>query len=161
MTDEYDVVIIGGGIAGASPVPLTPYLRSAILYPTPDGLGVSDWPFLGAEEHDLYFEPESGGILMSPADETPRPRASTFLLPNSRKMISSVKPPYNEATAPRQTRPSPECPACPNTNSCGIDFAKTDSSRPTITEALPTPRANANKTNRDAFLLSPGAPASA
>ena len=60
-----------GERAGAAPVPLTPCRRSAILYDMPTGVDVTGWPFIGFEDEYVYFEPESGGVLMSPMDETP------------------------------------------------------------------------------------------
>lgn len=60
-----------GEHVGAVAASLTPYRRSAILYDTPPGVDVTGWPFIGIEDRHVYFEPESGGILMSPMDETP------------------------------------------------------------------------------------------
>lgn len=60
-----------GERAGALPIPLSPCRRSAILYDTPAGVDVRGWPFIGLEDEHVYFEPESGGVLMSPMDETP------------------------------------------------------------------------------------------
>jgi D-arginine dehydrogenase len=34
-------------------------------------MDVSGWPFVVSDPHHLYFAPESGGLLLSPMDETP------------------------------------------------------------------------------------------
>lgn len=59
------------GLAGASPVPLTPYRRTIVTFPAPDGLDVTHWPLCADLSHDLYFAPESSGLLASPMDEDP------------------------------------------------------------------------------------------
>jgi D-arginine dehydrogenase len=43
--------------------------RSAAIIPAP--AGSSDWPLLHTTAENLYFKPESPGIMVSPADETP------------------------------------------------------------------------------------------
>ena len=58
-------------LAGASPISLTPMRRCAVTFAAPDGVDVSGWPMVGSEDHKLYFEPEAGGLLMSPMDEHP------------------------------------------------------------------------------------------
>jgi D-arginine dehydrogenase len=62
-----------GRLAGAAPIELTPWRRCAIVYQAPDDLDVSDWPHVGSAHHSVYFEPESGGLLMSPMDEEAMP----------------------------------------------------------------------------------------
>ena len=57
--------------AGASPIPLVPHRRTIVTFAAPDGLDVSGWPLVSNESHHLYFGPESGGLLVSPMDETP------------------------------------------------------------------------------------------
>jgi D-arginine dehydrogenase len=59
------------GLASASPVSLTPMRRCAVTFAAPDGVDVSNWPMVGSEDHKLYFEPDAGGLLMSPMDEHP------------------------------------------------------------------------------------------
>lgn len=59
-------------LACATAVPLEPRRRSAIVYDAPD-LEISHYPFVCFQDRRLYFEPESGGVLMSPMDETPVP----------------------------------------------------------------------------------------
>jgi len=58
-------------LAGRTPVDLTPYRRTIITFNAPEGLDVKDWPLTADLSHDLYFSPESGGILASPMDEEP------------------------------------------------------------------------------------------
>lgn len=65
-----------GALAGATPCGLTPRRRTAAITPVPRALQEAaldprGWPMLGSDLHDVYFLPESGGILMSPMDETP------------------------------------------------------------------------------------------
>jgi D-arginine dehydrogenase len=56
-------------LAGAPPIGLQPLRRTAILVDGP--ADVSGWPFAGAVDETFYFKPESGKLLVSPADETP------------------------------------------------------------------------------------------
>lgn len=57
--------------AGPSPVQLTPYRRTIITFAAPKGLEVKTWPLAADLSHELYFSPESGGLLASPMDEEP------------------------------------------------------------------------------------------
>jgi D-arginine dehydrogenase len=57
--------------AGPSPVQLTPYRRTIITFAAPEGLEVKTWPLAADLSHELYFSPESGGLLASPMDEEP------------------------------------------------------------------------------------------
>lgn len=61
-----------GRLAGATSVPLVPYRRHLFYTgPLPDRLDASSfWPFLWNEEHHVYLRPESGGLLLSPCDQT-------------------------------------------------------------------------------------------
>ncbi len=54
---------------GPSPVPLTPFRRTIITFAAPGGLDVKKWPFTADLSHQLYFAPESAGLLASPMDE--------------------------------------------------------------------------------------------
>ena len=56
---------------GPSPVRLTPYRRTIITFAAPEGLEVKTWPLVADLSHELYFSPESGGLLASPMDEEP------------------------------------------------------------------------------------------
>jgi D-arginine dehydrogenase len=58
-------------LAGAALIDVIPRRRCAVVYATPEGLDVSGWPLVGSDTHKVYFEPEAGGLLMSPMDEEP------------------------------------------------------------------------------------------
>jgi D-arginine dehydrogenase len=58
-------------LAGANPVGLTPKRRTAFLITPPDGMETRDWPLTIGAHEDLYFKPDAGKLLVSPADETP------------------------------------------------------------------------------------------
>jgi D-arginine dehydrogenase len=58
-------------LAGPSPIQLTPYRRTIVTFSAPEGLHVKDWPLTIDLSHDLYFSPESAGLLASPMDEDP------------------------------------------------------------------------------------------
>jgi D-arginine dehydrogenase len=59
--------------AGAPPVGLVPKRRTAILLDPPDGADPALWPMVIDVEERFYIKPESGLLLVSPADETPVP----------------------------------------------------------------------------------------
>jgi len=59
-----------GGILGG--LPLTPCNRHVFMTPPMPEIDPS-WPFIWDVGHGLYFRPESGGLLLSPCDETPAP----------------------------------------------------------------------------------------
>jgi len=59
------------GLAGPSPVKLTPHRRTIITFAAPEGMPVSKWPLVTDLSHDLYFAPESAGLMASPMDEDP------------------------------------------------------------------------------------------
>ena len=58
-------------LAGAKPVGLTPKRRTAFLIAPPAGMDTRDWPLTISAHEDLYFKPDAGKLLVSPADETP------------------------------------------------------------------------------------------
>jgi len=60
-----------GALAGATPVPLTPHRRTIVTCAAPDDLDVREWPLVTNESLQLYFAPESGGLLVCPMDEAP------------------------------------------------------------------------------------------
>ncbi|MCB1684974.1 MAG: FAD-dependent oxidoreductase [Pseudomonadales bacterium] len=76
-TLEADVVVNAAGawadqigrLAGAEPLGLEPRRRTALLLDT--GLNVSGWPLLHRAQEGLYFKPEGGLLMVSPADEHP------------------------------------------------------------------------------------------
>jgi D-arginine dehydrogenase len=72
-----DVVVNAAGawgdvvaaLAGIVPLGLRPLRRTACIVPAPDE--ASSWPLVMDVAGRFYFEPESGGLLLSPADEHP------------------------------------------------------------------------------------------
>jgi D-arginine dehydrogenase len=60
-------------LAGVAPVGLTPLRRTAFVVDAPPGMDVSGWPMVADVTDTFYFRPESGGLLVSPADATPSP----------------------------------------------------------------------------------------
>jgi D-arginine dehydrogenase len=63
-------------IAGASPLGIRPLRRTAIVFECARFGGAQDgarWPMAIDPEETLYFRPEAGRFLASPADETPSP----------------------------------------------------------------------------------------
>jgi len=61
------------GLAGLRPVGLQPLRRTACLVAPPTGLDTAHWPVVIDAAESFYFKPESGRLLISPADETPLP----------------------------------------------------------------------------------------
>ena len=61
------------GLAGVAPIGLVPKRRTAILIDPPAGLDIGSWPLTIDIDEDLYFKPDAGRLLVSPADETPVP----------------------------------------------------------------------------------------
>lgn len=59
------------GLAGLSPLGLTPKLRTAALVPVPAELGVQKFPIVIDIAEQFYFKPDAGDLLVSPADEKP------------------------------------------------------------------------------------------
>jgi D-arginine dehydrogenase len=57
--------------AGAASIELTPRRRTVITFGAPDDIEVRGWPFVFNHSHELYFAPESGGLLASPMDQGP------------------------------------------------------------------------------------------
>ncbi len=60
-----------GKLAGAQAIPLQPKRRSMAVLPAPEGHAVMDWPFIGDVGETWYCKPQSGKLLVSPADATP------------------------------------------------------------------------------------------
>lgn len=59
------------GLAGAAPVGLVPRRRTACLLDP--GVDAAAWPLLNDVPETFYAKPESGGLLVSPADAEPAP----------------------------------------------------------------------------------------
>ncbi len=60
-------------LMGPSPVQMTPHRRTIVTFKAPDGLDVRQWPLVADLSHDLYFSPESAGLMASPMDQEPMP----------------------------------------------------------------------------------------
>jgi D-arginine dehydrogenase len=58
---------------GSSLVQLTPYRRTIVTFKAPEGLAVQQWPLVADLSHNLYFSPESAGLMASPMDQDPMP----------------------------------------------------------------------------------------
>ena len=61
------------GLAGVPPIGLVPKRRTAAIVPAPAGIDARAWPLTVDVGETGYFKPESGRLLVSPADETPVP----------------------------------------------------------------------------------------
>jgi len=76
-----DIVINAAGawadevatLAGATPLGLAPLRRTAIVFECSRHTDTARWPATVDATEDLYFRPEAGRMLASPADETPSP----------------------------------------------------------------------------------------
>jgi len=55
-------------LASASPICLTPHRRH-LVYTGPYSDARPDWPYVWDLDQDIYFRPESGGLLLSPCDQ--------------------------------------------------------------------------------------------
>jgi len=60
-----------GVTLGARRLPLTPFRRTAATIAAPAGVDVSSWPMAVDLEESVYFKPDAGVLMLSPADETP------------------------------------------------------------------------------------------
>jgi D-arginine dehydrogenase len=58
-------------LAGVAPQGLTPLRRTAILVDPPAGAEIASWPMVADVDEAVYFKPDAGRLLVSPADETP------------------------------------------------------------------------------------------
>jgi D-arginine dehydrogenase len=58
-------------LAGVAPLDLVPMRRTACVVRVPDDDDVGGWPLVMDVAGTFYAEPETGGLLVSPADETP------------------------------------------------------------------------------------------
>ena len=58
-----------GKMAGLDSPRLHPLRRTAVLVPAPQGS--ESWPLVHTIKEELYFKPESPGLMLSPQDETP------------------------------------------------------------------------------------------
>ena len=60
-------------LAGLGALGLTPLRRTAVRVQPAPREGLADWPFVIDVDEAFYFKPDAGGLLISPADETPSP----------------------------------------------------------------------------------------
>lgn len=60
-----------GGLAGLAPLGIAPKRRTAFLVSAPEGAETRGWPLVVSAREDVYFKPDAGMLLCSPADETP------------------------------------------------------------------------------------------
>ncbi len=58
-------------LAGRKPVGLQPKRRSIAVVPGPEGTDFMSWPLVGDVGETWYCKPQSGKLLISPADATP------------------------------------------------------------------------------------------
>ena len=57
--------------AGACPVGLQPMRRTAMTIPAPEGHDTRHWPMVIDVDETVYFKPDAGQFLLSPANEDP------------------------------------------------------------------------------------------
>ena len=60
-------------MAGVAPVGITPLRRTVLIAAAPPGIAIAGWPLVGDVGETFYFKPETGRLLISPADATPLP----------------------------------------------------------------------------------------
>ncbi len=57
-------------LAGAPALRITPKRRTALVVAPPHGADIALWPLTFVVDESLYFKPDAGRLLVSPADET-------------------------------------------------------------------------------------------
>ncbi|HEX7944527.1 MAG TPA: FAD-binding oxidoreductase, partial [Phenylobacterium sp.] len=60
-----------GRLAGLGDLGLSPLRRTAVRIEPVMRDGIGDWPFVIYVQETFYFRPDAGGLMISPADETP------------------------------------------------------------------------------------------
>jgi D-arginine dehydrogenase len=60
-------------LAGLPPLGLVPKRRTVARIDIPGGVDNTAWPMVVDADEELYFKPDAGGMILSPADETPTP----------------------------------------------------------------------------------------
>jgi D-arginine dehydrogenase len=63
-------------LAQVDTLPLTPLRRTAAIVPPPENC--RNWPLLHTISENLYFKPESPGLMVCPQDETPSPAIDAY-----------------------------------------------------------------------------------
>lgn len=58
-------------LAGVRPIGLEPKRRTAFNIPVPPDVKITEWPLVDDVGAELYFKPDAGQLLVSPADATP------------------------------------------------------------------------------------------
>lgn len=58
-------------LAGVAPIGLEPMRRTALTADMPAGTEFQYWPMVIDADEEIYFKPDAGRLLLSPADETP------------------------------------------------------------------------------------------
>lgn len=58
-------------LVGATTIRLEPRRRTIVTFDLPPEIDASTWPFVISEADQVYFAPESGGLLLSPMDQEP------------------------------------------------------------------------------------------
>lgn len=76
-----------GCLAGATPIPITPYRRHLFITGPLDWV-TPGWPFVWDVSHHFYFRPESGGLLLCPCDETPWPPGTPPVEPQMADLLA-------------------------------------------------------------------------
>ena len=59
------------GLAGVPPIGLEPRRRTAFTFPVPEGMDATHWPAVIGIDESLYFKPDAGQLLGSPANADP------------------------------------------------------------------------------------------
>ena len=62
-----------GRLAGAKPIGLVPKRRTVFTFDPPAASDSDAWPLVIDVDEELYFKPDAGRLICSPADETPSP----------------------------------------------------------------------------------------
>jgi D-arginine dehydrogenase len=57
--------------AGVQPVGLQPMRRTVVTLPVPEGMDSRQWPMVVDVDETVYFKPDAGQMLLSPANEDP------------------------------------------------------------------------------------------
>ena len=60
-------------LAGLKPLGIAPRRRTVLIIDAPADMDIARWPLVTDIGETFYFKPESGRLLVSPADETPAP----------------------------------------------------------------------------------------
>lgn len=60
-------------MAGAAPIGIEPKRRTVVLIDAPKEHDIRSWPLTIDADETIYFKPDAGRILLTPADETPSP----------------------------------------------------------------------------------------